>query len=475
MKQCLNSKTKIVATLGPSSSEVRTIEKMLHAGLNVARINMSHGNYEEQALKIKNARLASERTKRPLAILQDLSGPKIRIGDFDTETVTLVPGKKLTLSTKKCVGTVSQVSVNYPKLPTEVSVGMAIYLNDGKQKLIVNRIDGDDIHTTIVSGGTIRGRRGVNIPDANLSISSLTLKDKKDLTWGLTQNPDFITLSFVRSADDIHLLRKLINKDRKRPVMIVAKIETKSAIENLHDIIEATDAVMVARGDLAIEVPPEKVPLLQKQIIRMANLAGKPVITATQMLDSMKTEATPTRAEVNDIANAILDGTDAIMLSDETAIGVQPERPVEVMSRVAHEVESDIFFQERMSQWDFTPKETYEVLGQSIAKTVSAIGAKAIVTFSESGRTARIVARYRPIVPIFVLTPNTATFAQSLISFGCEPVLIPKIKHLVDAQKLARKVLSEYNMITKNDVFVLGAGIPFGSSGATNMMVVERV
>ncbi len=475
MKQCLNSKTKIVATLGPNSSNIAIIEKMILSGLNVARINMSHGDYAEHTLKIKHARAAAANLKRPIAILQDLSGPKIRIGDFETETVTLVPGEKITLTTEKCVGTASRVSLNYPKLPQEVAPGMAIFLNDGKLKLIVDSCTDTEIVTTIIHGGTIRGRRGVNVPDANLSISSLTPKDKKDLVWGLTQNPDFVTLSFVRTAADIHLLRKLINKDKKRQIMIVAKIETKVAIENLHEIIEATDAVMVARGDLAIEVPPEKVPLLQKQIIRAANLAGKPVITATQMLDSMKTEATPTRAEVNDIANAILDGTDAIMLSDETAIGVHPERPVEVMSRVAREVESDVFFSERMSQWDFTPKETYEALGQSVAKTVTTTGAKAIVTFSESGRTSRMVARYRPIVPIFVLTPNKATFAQSLISFGCEPVLIHKVKQLADAQKIARTVLSEYSAAVKNDVFVLGAGIPFGNSGATNMMLVERM
>lgn len=475
MKKCFNSKTKIVATLGPNSTDVKVIEKMILSGLNVARINMSHGDYTEHALKIKNARAAAATLKRPLAILQDLSGPKIRIGDFATETVTLVPGEKITLTTEKCVGTVSRVSLNYAKLPKEVEPGMAIFLNDGKLKLVVDSCTDTEIVTTIIHGGTIRGRRGVNVPDANLSISSLTPKDKKDLVWGLTQNPDFVTLSFVRNAADIHLLRKLINKDKKRQIMIVAKIETKYAIENLQEIIDATDAVMVARGDLAIEVPPEKVPLLQKRIIRAANLAGKPVITATQMLDSMKTEATPTRAEVSDIANAILDGTDAIMLSDETAIGVHPERPVEVMSRVAREVETDAFFSERMTQWEFKAKETYEALGKSVAKTVITTDAKAIVTFSESGLTSRMVARYKPIVPIFVLTPNKAAYAQSLISFGCEPVLIHKVQNLADAQKVARKVLSEYNVATKGDVFVLGAGIPFGSSGATNMMLVERI
>lgn len=469
----MRTKTKIVATLGPNSSEVKVIEKMLTAGLSVARINMSHGDHAEHAGKIKNARKAAQNLKRPLAILQDLSGPKIRIGDFDTETVTLVPGEKLTLTIEKCTGTVSRVFVNYAKLPKEVEVGMSIFLNDGKQKLQVDSITETDINTTIIHGGTIRGRRGVNIPDANLSISSLTPKDRKDLVFGLEQNVDFVTLSFVRNAADIHLLRKLVGTNRH--VSIVAKIETKFAIENLAEIVDAADVIMVARGDLAIEMPTEKVPLLQKQIIRAANRAGKPVITATQMLDSMRTETTPTRAEVNDIANAILDGTDAVMLSDETAVGIHPELPVEVMARVAEEVENDPFFIERQRHWDFDPTSTYEAVGQSIVRSAVSTAAKAIVAFTDSGYTGRMVARYRPHVPVLVLTPHKDTFNQSLIVYGCEPVLISKVKQLVDAQKIARKVLTERGIAEKGDVFVLGAGVPFGAAGATNMMLIERV
>jgi pyruvate kinase len=475
MQKPFNSKTKIVATLGPNSSTVPVIEKMLYAGLSVARINMSHGDHTSHATNIKTARAAAKKAKRPLAILQDLSGPKIRIGDFDTETVTLIPGEKLTLTTKACAGTKERVFVNYAKLPQEVAPGMAIFLSDGKLKLTVDSTTDTEIHTTIVHGGTIRGRRGVNIPDANLSISSLTPKDRKDLAFGITQNPDFVTLSFVRNADDIHLLRKLITKATKRPIAIVAKIETKFAIQNIDEIIDATDAVMVARGDLAIEMPPEKVPLLQKQIIQKANRAGKPVITATQMLDSMRTEVTPTRAEVNDIANAILDGTDAIMLSDETAVGAHPERAVEVMSRVAREVESDAFFIEKQSTWDFPPTTSCEAVAQSIAHTVVSTHAKAVVTLSESGHSGRMVARYRPRTPILVLTPHETTFNQSLLVYGCEPVRIKKIKHLTDAQKLAKKVLFAGGYAQKGDVFILGAGVPFGVPGTTNTMTIERV
>jgi pyruvate kinase len=473
MKHLHASKTKIVATLGPNSDKVPVLEKMLEAGMNVARLNMSHGDYKSHAASIANARRASARTKRPLAILQDLSGPKIRIGDFSTETVTLENNAPFTLTTKKCIGDEHIAHVNYIKLPKEVSHGMHIYLNDGKLKLFVEKVEGDEVYTTVLRGGTIRGRRGVNIPDADLSIPTITKKDKEDLLFGLEQKVDFITLSFVRTAKDIHDLRVLIGK--KRSITIIAKIETRSAIENIDAIVDASDVIMVARGDLAIEMPPEKVPLLQKKIIRIANRAGKPVITATQMLDSMRVSTTPTRAEVNDIANAILDGTDAIMLSDETAVGLYPERAIAIMSRVAHEVETDPFFIKNQDNWDFDSRNTCDAVSRSIVKTATSMKAKAIVALSESGYTGRMVARYRPRVPILVLTPNKETYIQSLVTYGCLPALIHKVKNLKDAQKTARKVLLESDLLKEGDVFVLGAGIPFGEPGATNMMLVEKM
>jgi len=474
MKYVHASKTKIVATIGPTSSSIAVLEKMLESGMNIARINMSHGDHKAHAEAIANIRTASKKRKRCVAVLQDLSGPKIRIGDFSTETVTLEEGAQFILTTKECIGTIERVSVNYPALPKEVSVGMYVYLNDGKQTLIVEKVRGTEVYTKIVHGGTIRGRRGVNIPDATLSILTITEKDRKDLAFGIEQKVDFITLSFVRSAEDIHELRALIGK--KHIVTIVAKIETRAAIDNLDAIVDAADVIMVARGDLAIEVPPEKVPLLQKKIIRTANRAGKPVITATQMLDSMRISTTPTRAEVSDVANAILDGTDAVMLSDETAIGLHPERAIKVMSKVAREVETDPFFIERQDNWDFLSRNTCDAVSRSIAKTVVEMHAKAVVALSESGYTGRMVARYRPRVPIFVLTPHKETFTQSLVTYGCHPVLLThKIRNIKDAQKVARKILLERNLLKEGDIFVLGAGIPFGEPGATNMMLVERM
>lgn len=466
------SKTKIVATLGPNSDDVATIEKMIKAGLSVARVNMSHGDHAEHAEKIKNACTAAGKAGRPLAILQDLAGPKIRIGDFTTETVTLKPGKKLILTTKKHEGTVDKVHVNYAKLPKEVRKGMTIFLNDGKQKLVVEKISGSDIHTKIIVGGTIRGRRGVNIPDADLSISSLTPKDKKDLKFGIEQGVTFMTLSFVRDPKDIKLLRKLIGDN---DISIVAKIETKAAIENLEEIVELSDVIMVARGDLATEMPLEKVPMLQKKIIRTANRHGKPVITATQMLDSMRLSTTPTRAEVADIANAILDGTDAIMLSDETAIGEHPVKAVEIMTQVAKEVETDDYLKVIHGKWDFHPTTNCEAVGRSIAHSVEHTNAKAIVAFTESGYTGRMVSRYRPTVPVLVLTPHEKTQLKMQVVYGCESLIVKNISRVREAEHIAAGAVLKRKLGKPGDTFILGAGIPFGEAGATNMMLIETL
>jgi pyruvate kinase len=352
---------------------------------------------------------------------------------------------------------------------------MTIYLNDGKQKLKVTGVSSTEVHTTILSGGTIRGRRGLNMPDADLSISSITPKDKRDIVFGLSQKPDFITLSFVRNAKDIQQLRQLINKNGQQNISIVAKIETKQAVENIEEIVAACDVIMVARGDLAIEIPPEKVPLLQKQIILAANLAGKPVITATQMLDSMRTEATPTRAEVSDIANAILDGTDAVMLSDETAVGDHPDRAVEVMSRVAREVELDAFYVRQSPHWDFPPANITESVSQSVAKTAEIVDAKAIVVLSETGYAARMVSRYRPHVPVLVITPHLATFNRSLLTYGCKPILTPRINAIETARETSIKTLKKYLKLKKGDIFIMSVGNAFGKTGTTNMMMVERI
>lgn len=473
MEKSSTLKTKIVGTLGPNSNDVPMIEKMIYAGLTVARINMSHGDHDVHRQAIRNARKASKQTGRPLAILQDLSGPKIRIGDFDTEDVTLVNGKNFILTTKAGVGNVDKVYVNYEKLPQEVEVGMNIYLNDGKQKLLIEKVSKTEIHTKVISGGTIKGRRGVNIPDGNLSIPAITAKDKRDLEFGLAQKVDFITLSFVRNGDDIKKLRKLIG-DRSKAA-IVAKIETKAAINNLESIVREADVIMVARGDLAIETPLETVPLLQKKIIKASNHAGKPVITATQMLDSMRTSTTPTRAEAADIANAILDGTDALMLSDETTIGDHPDKAIMTMASIAREVENDEYTIEHLSKWTFPSVTVCDTVSRSIVASSRVTKAKVIAALSESGYTGRMIARHRPKAPIVVLTPDKSTFNKMLVVFGCEPVLIKKLKDLTSARKIARDYIISKSLAEPGETFILGAGMPFGVRGTTNTMLIEKI
>ena len=473
MRSLFKTKTKIVATIGPSSANLQTLKKMLQNGLMVARVNMSHGDQGSHTTNIKLIRKAAKLTKRPVAILQDLAGPKIRIGDFATEEVTLIPEQSFVLSTTKCIGTAEEVFVNYKKLPKEVAPGMHIYLNDGKQQLVVDKVTDSKIYTTVIRGGTIFGRRGVNIPEADLSISSLTKKDREDLKFGLAQEVDFMTLSFVRTADDIHLLRRLLGKDST--VAIVAKIETRQAIENLEAIVDAADVIMVARGDLAIETPLEKVPLLQKKIIQTANYAGKPVITATQMLDSMRIATNPTRAEVGDIANAILDGTDALMLSDETAVGEHPEHAVKTMSQVAYEIECDDFYQNHHRPWKFQVLTVCDAITRSIARSVKPTETKIIAALSESGHTARMIARHRPDAPVLVLTPRKDTYKKMLIVFGCEPVIVKKVKDLNSARKIARKLILASGIAEEGDTFILGAGIPFNIAGATNTMLIEKL
>ncbi len=468
--------TKIVATVGPNSDTVPTMVEMLKAGMNVARINFSHGSHEEHAEKISNLREASKQAKLPVAILQDLGGPKIRIGDFATDTVTLTAGKKLTLTTNKVVGNEKIVSINYNRLPKEVQKGTSILLNDGKLQLKVLKTTDTDVVCKIEIGGTIRGRRGVNVPGAMLSIDTITAKDKKDLKFGIAQGVNFVTLSFVRKALEVKRLHKLLG-DNVDKIGVIAKIETKEAIDNIDEIIAEADGIMVARGDLAVEIPRAEVPLVQKEIIKKCNILGKPVITATQMLDSMREQTIPTRAEVNDVANAILDGSDAVMLSDETAVGNHPVEAIKVMSQIASTIEKSEVAEDQsnIALSDFKMTKVADAVTEAIAREAKSLRASAIVALSESGHTGRLVARHRPGVPILVLTPNEKTFYQSLLVYGCKPMLVRSVKNIDDALKLARETLVSCGFCKKGDSFVLGAGMPFGKKGSTNMMVVEKI
>ncbi|MEK7451260.1 MAG: pyruvate kinase [Patescibacteria group bacterium] len=467
-------KTKIVATIGPATENKKTIEKMIEAGTNVFRLNFSHGNYEEHLNRIKLVRAAAKKFEKPTAILQDLCGPKIRIGDFYKESVVLKNNKRFILTTKKCVGDEQRVFINYKNLPKEIGKGAKIMLNDGKNELVAEKISGDEIFCRVLVGGEIKGRRGANFPGTSLKINSLTAKDKEDIKFGVKHKVDFMAISFVRTAADVLELKEILKKNNVG-VRVIAKIETQEAIENIDEIVAAADGILVARGDLAVEGPLEHVPTLQKMIIKKSNAAGKPVITATQMLESMIKNPLPTRAEVNDVANAIIDGTDAVMLSEETTLGAYPVKAVEVMSRIARHTEEKLDYEEILKHNHLLPKSISDSISFAIVNAAHNIGAKGIVALTETGFTARVISRYRPKQSVLALTPNVKTFNQLAVSFGCYPRLVKKFNNVSEVIEMAKKMSIKHKIVKKGDKIVIAAGIPFGKSGATNLLIVQVV
>lgn len=467
-------KTKIVATIGPVSEKKEIIEKMIEAGMNVCRLNFSHGNYEEHLNRIKLIRAAAKKFAKPTAILQDLCGPKIRIGDFYNKSIILKEGQHFVLTTKQCVGDEKRVYINYKNLPNEIKKGAKIMLNDGKNELIVEKIIKGEIYCKVLVGGEIKGRRGVNFPGTFLKISSLTEKDKKDIKFGIKHKVDFMAISFVRTAADVLELKNIL-KDKKTNIRVIAKIETQEAIKNIDEIIEVSDGILVARGDLAVEELLEYVPTFQKMIIKKSNAAGKPVITATQMLESMIKNPLPTRAEVNDVANAIIDGTDAVMLSEETTLGAYPVKTVEIMTRIARHTEEELNYEKTLLHNHLLSKSIGDSISFAIVNVAHNIGAKGIVALTETGFTARIISKYRPKQPILALTPNAKTFNQLAISFGCHPRLMRKFKNVSEVIEVAKKMSIEHKIAKKGDKIVIAAGIPFGKAGTTNLLIVQVI
>ncbi len=467
-------RTKIVMTIGPASDSPAMLDAVIAAGVNVVRFNFSHGDHAEHARRMRRVRAAARRAKKHVALLQDLGGPKIRIGDFVDGSVTLVPGARFTLSTKKCAGDASCVYVNYARLPREVKKGQVILLDDGTKRLRVVRTTPTTVVTEVEVGGFIRSRRGVNVPGAHLSVSSLTAKDKRDVAFGAQMDVDFVALSFVRSAADIRQLRRLLARHNSH-AQIIAKIETQEAVEDIDAIISAADGIMVARGDLAVEVPAASVPHYQKAIIRKCNIVGKPVIVATQMLESMIQAPVPTRAEVADVTNAILDGTDAVMLSAETAVGSYPAEAVRVMTDVALRTEQDMAHR-RIVDDAAHAQRTVNAVARGAVQLASDVRAAAIVALTESGFTARKVSRYRPQQPIIVISPHARVCRQIMLSFGCYPRLLRRPpQKLSEAAARTRTIMARESLAKRGERIVLVAGIPFGRAGTTNVLYVETL
>jgi len=469
-------RTKIVCTIGPSSSSESTITRLISAGMDVARLNFSHGTYEQFAKIIHHLRKNSEITRKPVAILQDLQGPRIRIGEMDGGSATLTSGDHFTLTSRPVVGTAKEASVTYSSLPGEVRPGDVLLLADGALELEVVKSNQTDITCRVIVGGSLGSHKGVNLPTGTLRVPALTLKDMDDLKFGLSQAVDFVSLSFVRSAIDIENLRRLM-KEQGRVVPIIAKIEKHEALDCIDGIVEAADGLMVARGDLGVEVPIERVPLIQKSLIHKANATGKPVITATQMLRSMVSSPRPTRAEATDVANAILDGTDALMLSEETAIGQYPLEAVRMMSRIAIETEREHSLIHRPSPAEVLSScGTSEAISHAASSAAADVCAAVIVTPTRTGNTARLVARRRPSQPIVAMSPNPETVRRLCLTWGVLPVHMDKAWAAEEeAIACARRVVLDLGLARKGDTIVITAGFPTGAPGITNTLRLEKL
>jgi pyruvate kinase len=469
----LGKKTKIVCTIGPSTESEAKLTELVQSGMNVMRLNFSHGSFEEHQKRVDNIHKVMEKTGKTVAILQDLGGPKIRIGTFKDKMIMLTPGDIFTLTTDEVEGDQKRVHVNYPALPREVKAGGFIMLQDGTKKLEVIEVKGNEIITKVVVGGRLSNHKGVNVPGANLSVKSLTDKDREDVLFGIKNNVDFVALSFVRRASDIKELRDLLDEAGSK-AHIIAKIETPEALDCLDDILKEADGIMIARGDLAIEIPAEEVPLVQKTIIHKCNSVGKPVITATQMLESMIKNPVPTRAEVSDIANAIIDGTDAIMLSEETTLGDFPVESVKIMTKIANRVEKEVYTRDIIAEYNESHGVT-DVVSQSAVRASHNVGASMIVALTRSGRTARMIARYRPAERVLALTDDKENANKLILTFGCYPMVVSTFSTVDEILDIVRKTTLDNELVKKGDKVVIVAGMPFGSSSETNFILVETL
>ncbi|WP_018753395.1 pyruvate kinase [Paenibacillus sanguinis] len=469
-------KTKIVCTIGPSSESLENIKKLIMAGMNVARLNFSHGDFEEHGGRIKTIRQASAELGKSIAILLDTKGPEIRTGKLKEEAIELEQDEFLTLTTEEILGDKDRISITYKELPNDVEVGSTILIDDGLIGLTVVDVQGTEIKCRIVNGGTVKSKKGVNVPGVNISLPGITEKDASDIQFGIEQGIDFIAASFVRKAADVLEIRQLLEKQNAAHIQIISKIENQQGVDNLDEILEVSDGLMVARGDLGVEIPAEDVPLAQKRMIEKCNRVGKPVITATQMLDSMQRNPRPTRAEASDVANAIFDGTDAIMLSGETAAGKYPVESVLTMARIAEKAESALEYREIFIKQSNAQQTTVtEAISQAVANSALELNAKAIITSTETGYTARMVSKYRPKAPIIAVTTADQTLRRLALNWGVTPVKGEVAATTDEMFDKAMKGGLDSGLVKEGDLVVLSAGVPLGSSGSTNLIKIGQI
>ncbi len=469
-------RTKIVCTIGPATRSPEALRHLIMAGMNVARLNFSHGSHAQHAEVVTALREISQELQSPLALLQDLSGPKVRVGNIAGEGVTLRPGAEITLTLDDVPGDEQQINLPVPEIFEAVSAGTHLMLDDGLLELRVKSKRSDVLVCEVVVGGLLTSHKGVNVPGVSLPIAAVTDKDLEDLKFGIAQKVDYVAASFVRSASDIAVLRGVCEAARAK-IPIIAKIEKHEAIHNIDSILEAVDGIMVARGDLGVEVPIDEVPVIQKMLIRKANRAGKPVITATQMLDSMIRNPRPTRAEVTDVANAIFDGTDAVMLSGETAVGLYPFDTVRMMAKIAAHTEGSLDYGKILDdkmRLD-TGQSITGAIGQATCDIARDLDCTAILTASATGRTARVVSRYRPRAPIICATNRQETINRLALIWGVHPVMVEIAADSDSMMQACIDAAAQTGLVKTDDVVVLTGGVPVGRPGSTNFIKIHRI
>ncbi|WP_448597379.1 pyruvate kinase [Thermoleptolyngbya sp.] len=468
-------RTKIVATIGPATSSPEVLRSLIEAGATTLRLNFSHGTHEDHQRNIRTIRQVSFELNQPVGILQDLQGPKIRLGKFEQGPITLKKGDPYILTSRPLLGTQDISSVTYEPLAEEVPVGATILLDDGRVEMLVEAVDLDqrELHCRVVVGGVLSDNKGVNFPGVYLSIKALTDKDKTDLMFGLDQGVDWIALSFVRNPQDILEIKEIISSAGKN-VPVIAKIEKHEAIEQMEAVLSLCDGVMVARGDLGVELPAEEVPILQKRLIATANRFGIPVITATQMLDSMVNNPRATRAEISDVANAILDGTDAVMLSNETAVGKFPVEAVETMARIAVQIEQNLAIARNVDS-NSGGHSIPNAISQAVGRIAEQLQAAAIMTLTKTGATARNVSKYRPSTPILAVTPHVDVARQLQLVWGVRPLLVLNLPSTGQTFQAALNVAQEKNFLKEGDLVVMTAGTLQGVAGSTDLIKVDVV
>ncbi|MFC6697789.1 pyruvate kinase [Nocardioides daphniae] len=465
-------RAKIVCTLGPAVDSPEKITELLEAGMDVARLNMSHGTHADHARMYAMVREVSERTGRAIGIFADLQGPKIRLGNFRDGSAVLVPGQEWTITTRDVEGDGTECGTTYEGLPGDVNAGDPILIDDGKVRLEVVAVDGQDVRTKVIVGGPVSNHKGINLPGVAVSVPALSEKDTEDLRWALHQGVDFIALSFVRHAEDADDVRAIMDEEGIT-VPVIAKIEKPQAIDNREAIIDAFDGLMVARGDLGVECPLEQVPLLQKTLIELARRHAKPVIVATQMLESMINAPAPTRAEASDVANAVLDGADAVMLSGETSVGRHPIATVRTMARIVENTEDHGLA--RMAAVDWQPRTKGGIISKAAAEVAGRMQAKFMVAFTQSGDSARRLARYRGAIPLLAFSPLAETQRQLSLTWGVEPMHTSEVRSTDEMVRQVDEMLLASGRVEEGDCIVITAGTPPGIPGSTNALRVHRM